>query len=113
MVSASALLPVAVGPRMATTALTTESAGKREIRRAAAPDLVAATGSLRLFVVEERDGEERLLRWIFRRQGRGWIRSRERAERGGVEGADRRGSHDLQIGNRAVLMHVEGHDHVA
>src|SRR5216684_9251038 len=69
---ASALFPVAVGPRIATTrGVTNESAGKRERRPAAGPGQVAASGSLRFFVVEERHREKGFLGRIFGRQRRG------------------------------------------
>src|SRR5712671_4128305 len=112
IVSASALLPVAVGPRMATTGFTDESADKRERRQAAGPGPVAAAGSLRLFVIEERDGEKRLLRRIFWRQRRRGIRGRERTIGGTVERAYRRRTNHVQVRDRAVLVHIERHDDV-
>src|SRR5258708_5524571 len=89
--SASALLPVAVGPRIATAMeVTTESAGKRETRPAAGPGQVAARGSLRFFVVEERHRKKSLFGRIFGRQRGGGVRCRKRPVGCAVERADGR-----------------------
>src|SRR5262249_15385700 len=110
--SASALLPVAVGPRIATTGFTTEREDKREMRRAAERDRLAAAASLRLFVIEERHGEECLLGRVLGRERRRRIRRRERTVCCAVEGTQRRRTDDLQIGDRAVLVDVERNHHV-
>src|SRR5262249_50166675 len=83
------------------------------MRRPRRPDPVtAASGppSLgRLFVVEERNRKERLVGWVLRRQRLGRIRRTKRTVGGVVESAHWTRSHDGQVRDAAVLVHVEGH----
>src|SRR5689334_17231960 len=84
-VNPSALFPVAVGPRTATSVgRVTTSARTRTGRtglQGPATRAAACASPGRRFVVVERDGEKRLVGWILRRQRLRRIGRRQRAER--------------------------------
>src|SRR3954464_13049717 len=89
----SALLPVAVGPRIARigrrTGGPTRLAGRVAGRESGAPSpLLPVVAGWRLFVVEERDGKKGAVGWIIGRQLLCRIRREQRVYRGAIERVD-------------------------
>src|SRR5712692_1149767 len=108
---ASALFPVAVGPRIATTVGSGTDANQ-EVQGEDDDDEDALSGWL--FVVEKRDGEKRLVHRVLGRQRHGRIGRHERAVRRVVEGVDLARLNDDEVGDVTIfLVHVERDDHVS
>src|SRR3989304_5972040 len=120
----SALLPVAVGPTIATShgRLLTGRGGRGRTPGPPAPPAPpairsAASGSARssrarIFVEVERHGEERAVVRVLVRQRLGRVRRGERVERGVVERLDARGAQHFQLRDATVLPDVERDHHV-
>src|SRR5688572_13235175 len=121
----SALVPVAVGPRMASIGgrrwsyvlkMMKPMTNPSRISRPSCCGRVGTTMALpevvRVFVVEERHREKRRVRRVLRGQRLRRIRAHQRVHRREVERLDARRLLDLDVGKRAVAIDVEGNDDV-